>query len=374
MSDRDNKTSVPFNTIASQWKEIENEALKSIQGIFDTSAYCLGYEVAAFENEIAEYLGVAHAVAVNSGTSALHLAVIAANISAGDEVLVPAHTFIATLWGVMYANAKPILCDVDAASGTIDLNDAERRMTSKCRAIIPVHLYGQPANMDAVKRFAKKHRLAVIEDNAQAIGARWDGRMLGAIGDFGCFSFYPGKNLGAAGEGGLVTATDAATAARLRSLRHHSQSQRYLHSEIGFNYRMDGVQAAVLRHKLRRLDIWTGRRRDLAERYLRSLAHLPLELPRMVHQDHVWHLFVVRTRNRDELRDYLKNADIETGLHYPVPLHRQPALAHLNVDLNSFPHADRWASEGLSLPLFYGMTDQQLDHVVDATDRFFNGR
>ena len=203
---------VPFNNISLQWAEIGSEAQQSIKRIFETSAYCLGYEVDELEKEIAKYLGAAHAVAVNSGTSALHLAVVAANIGAGDEVLVPAHTFIATCWGVMYAKAKPVLCDVDAASGTIDLEDAERRITRQCRAIIPVHLYGQPANMDVVKRFAAKHRLVVIEDNAQAIGARWNGIMLGAIGDFGCFSFYPGKNLGAAGEGGLVTTADAAVA------------------------------------------------------------------------------------------------------------------------------------------------------------------
>ena len=374
MSQHGSKYSIPFNNIASQWAEIEREAMQSILRIFESSAYCLGYEVEAFEKEIADYLGVSHAVAVNSGTSALHLAVIAANIGADDEVLVPAHTFIATLWGVMYAKAEPILCDVDAVSGTIDLEDAERRITPKCRAIIPVHLYGQPANMDEVKRFAKRHRLSVIEDNAQAIGARWNGKMLGAIGDFGCFSFYPGKNLGAAGEGGLVTATDAAAAARLRSLRNHGQSQRYLHGEVGYNYRMEGLQAAVLRHKLRRLDFWTVRRRELANQYLKCLEHLPLELPQVIHHDHVWHLFVVRTQKRDELRDYLHVAKIETGLHYPVPLHRQPALGHLRIDRTSFPNADRWASEGLSLPLFYGMSDKELHHVVGVIERFFDGQ
>jgi dTDP-4-amino-4,6-dideoxygalactose transaminase len=365
------KPLVPFNNISLQWCEIADEAQRSMNAIFKSSSYCLGPEVDAFEQEICDYLGCTHAIAVNSGTSAIHLAVVAANIKDGDEVLMPAHTFIATCWGTIYANAKPVLCDVDPATGTIDLEDAERRVSPKCRAIIAVHLYGQPSNMDAVQRFAVKHKLVVIEDNAQAIGARWNGNMLGAIGHFGCLSFYPGKNLGAAGEGGLVTTSDAAAAARLRSLRNHAQSQRYVHAELGYNYRMDGLQAAVLRHKLRRLNQWTKVRRDLAERYLRGLADLPLTLPSVVNQDHVWHLFVVRTRQRDALREHLGREAVETGLHYPVPLHRQPALAYLNADRKSFPNSDRWANEGLSLPLFYGMTDRQIRHVIAAVTKFF---
>ena len=366
-------TAIPFNDITFQWREIADDCYRDFGRVFERSTYSHGPEVEAFERDFATYLGTEHAVGVNSGTSALHLATVAANIGAGDEVLVPAHTFIATVWGLIYSGAVPVLCDVDAATGTIDVADAERRVTPKTRAIIPVHLYGQPADMAAVAKIADRHGLTVIEDNAQSVGAHWNGRALGALGHLGCFSFYPGKNLGAAGEGGLVATADAALAARLRLLRNHGQAERYVHSEVGFNYRMDGLQGVVLRHKLRRLDAWTQRRRELATRYSEGLANAPLALPQIVHQDHVWHLYVVRTQQRDALREHLRKVGIETGLHYPIPLHRQPCLASLDVDRSSFPQADRWANEGLSLPLFYGMTEAQVDRVVGAVRDFFAG-
>jgi dTDP-4-amino-4,6-dideoxygalactose transaminase len=362
---------VPFNDLAIQWREIAGAVRAEYEEVFERSAFCLGPHVDRFEQEIADYLGVSHAVAVNSGTSALHLAVVASGLGPGDEVLVPAHTFIATLWGPLYAGATPILCDVEDATGNIDVADAERRVTARTRAIIPVHLYGQPADMDAVSALAERHNLVVIEDAAQAIGARWRGRAAGTIGRFGCFSFYPGKNLGAAGEGGLVTAHGDADAERLRSLRSHGQSERYIHTEIGFNYRMDGLQAAVLRHKLRRLERWTARRRELGDRYRQALTDLPLVVPKVHHEDHVWHLFVVRTPLRDALRERLTEAGIETGLHYPVPNHRQPCLQHLAMERQSFPVSERWAGQGLSLPLFYGMTDAQQCRVVEAVREFF---
>jgi dTDP-4-amino-4,6-dideoxygalactose transaminase len=297
--------------------------------------------------------------------------VLAAGIGPNDEVLVPAHTFIATAWGPLYAGATPVFCDVDETTGTIDVADAARRVTPRTKGIIPVHLYGQPANMDAVADLADRYGLHVIEDNAQAVGACWNKRALGTLGLFGCFSFYPGKNLGGAGEGGLVVTAAEALAQRLRSLRSHGESQRYVHQEIGFNYRMDGLQAAVLRQKLRRLDAWTTRRRALAEMLRSGLRGLPLEVPGVHHQDHVWHLFVIRTPFRDELREYLRRANIETGLHYPIPNHRQPCFAHLAMDRESFPNADRWAREGLSLPLFYGMTDLQTQRVIETIRDFF---
>lgn len=364
---------IPFNDITFQWREIANDVYRDFGRVFERSSYSHGPEVEAFERDFATYLGTEHAVGVNSGTSALHLAIVAANIGAGDEVLVPAHTFIATIWGLIYSGAVPILCDVDTATGTINVADAERRVTSKTRAIIPVHLYGQAADMAAVAKLADCYGLMVIEDNAQSVGAHWNGRALGALGHLGCFSFYPGKNLGAAGEGGLVATADAALAARLRLLRNHGQAERYVHSEIGFNYRMDGLQGVVLRHKLCRLDAWTQRRRVLAKHYAKGLANLPLELPQVVHEDHVWHLYVVRTPRRDALREHLRRAEIETGLHYPIPLHRQPCLANFDIDRSSFPEADRWANEGLSLPLFYGMTEVQVDRVVETVRDFFAG-
>ena len=363
---------VPFNDLAIQWREVEHDVRKEFEEVFASSAFSGGPFVERFEREIADYLEAKHAIAVNSGTDALHLAALAANLGPGDEVLVPAHTFIATLWAPLYVGATPVLCDVDEDTGTIDLADAARRVTARTKAIIPVHLYGQPADMDEVEAFAKKHGLTVIEDNAQAIGARWNGHSLGTIAPLGCFSFYPGKNLGAAGEGGLVTTNDDAMAKRIRALRNHGQSERYLHVEIGYNYRMDGLQAVVLRHKLKRIDSWTERRKVLAKRLSDGLAGLPLKVPAIRNRDHVWHLFVVRTPKRDELRSFLQANGIESGMHYPVPCHRQPCLKHLSMDRDSYPRSDQWANEGVSLPLFYGMTDAQADQVAGAVRKFFH--
>jgi dTDP-4-amino-4,6-dideoxygalactose transaminase len=362
---------VPFNDLAIQWREVAEEVRSEFEEVFQRSAFSHGPYVERFERDIAGYLGVPHAMALNSGTSALHLAVLAAGLGPGDEVLVPAHTFIATLWGPLYAGATPVLCEVEEATGNIDVADAERRISPRTRAIIPVHLYGQPADMDAISALAQRYDLVVIEDTAQAIGARWRGRAAGTIGRFGCFSFYPGKNLGAAGEGGLITAHTDTDAERLRSLRNHGQSERYIHTEIGYNYRMDGLQAVVLRHKLRRLDRWTARRRELADRYCQGLAGLPLMLPAVRYEDHVWHLFVVRTVQRDALREWLSAAGVETGLHYPVPNHQQPCLQHLDLGAQSFPVSEAWARQGLSLPLFYGMTDAQVNRVVETVREFF---
>jgi dTDP-4-amino-4,6-dideoxygalactose transaminase len=363
---------VPFNDLSIQWNEIAEDVRHDFEDIFSTSAFSLGPYAEKFERHIASYLGTKHAIGVNSGTSALHLAVLAAGIGPGDEVLVPSHTFIATAWGPIYAGAAPVFCDVDHATGTIDLRDAELRVTSRTKAVIPVHLYGQPASMDQVSKFARRHALTIIEDNAQAVGARWNGRALGTIGQLGCFSFYPGKNLGAAGEGGLVVTDDDELAAKMRSLRSHGQRERYIHQDIGFNYRIDGLQAAVLDQKLRHIDRWTARRRAIADTYLAGLKGLDLDLPYIVNQDHVWHLFVVRTPRRDELRHCLTGLDIETGLHYPVPCHRQPCLKHMKIDRDSFPNSDAWATRGLTLPLFYGMTDEQVQRVIGAVRDFFD--
>lgn len=363
---------VPFNDLALQWRQIAADVRRDIETVFETSAFCLGPQVEAFERDVAAYLDVPHAIGVSSGTAALHLAMVAADIGPGDEVLVPSHTFIATIWCVLYVGATPVLCDVDALTGTLDARDAERRITARTRAIIPVHLYGQPAEMDQLVDLARRHNLILVEDAAQSIGARWNGQATGTFGAFGCYSFYPGKNLGAAGEGGMIVTADAKAAARLRALRVHAQSERHVHNELGFNYRMDGLQGVVLRHKLRHLDLWTSERKELANRYGSGLRGLALELPTISHQDHVWHLYVVRTPRRDAVRAHLLKAGIETGLHYPVPCHRQPCLDHLAIDRHSFPHSDRWASESLSLPLFNGMTEAQLHLVVESARSFFD--
>jgi dTDP-4-amino-4,6-dideoxygalactose transaminase len=362
---------VPFADLSHQWNPIAAEAMAELRQLFSDSAFSLGPWVDRFEQSVAAYLGTPHAIGVNSGTSALHLALIAAGIGPGDEVLLPSHTFIATAWAVLYVGATPVLCDVEEDSGTIDIADAERRLSSATKAIVPVHLYGQPADMAAVESLAQRHGLTVIEDAAQAIGATYDGRRAGTIGKFGCFSFYPAKNLGAAGEAGLVVTSDGAAAARMKALRHHAQSERYVHTEIGFNYRMEGVQGLVLGHKLRLLPGWIEERKALANAYSERLANVPLALPRIAHKDHVFHLYVVRTPERDALRAFLQERGIETGLHYPVPLHRQPCFGSLNLDRSSFPVSDRYASECLSLPLFTGMDEAQLHYVCDGVLAYY---
>jgi dTDP-4-amino-4,6-dideoxygalactose transaminase len=365
---------VPFNDLSIQWRAIADDVRRDFERIFADSTYCLGPACEAFEEEIAAWLGARYAIGVSSGTAALHLAAVVAGLGPGDEVLVPANTFIGSVWGAMYVGATPVLCDVHRATGTIDLKDARSHVTARTKAIIPVHLYGQPADMDGVMALAAEHDLVVIEDAAQSIGASWGGRMTGTIGHLGCISFYPGKNLGAAGEGGLVVTDDAALAQRLRSLRNHGQRERYVHADLGFNYRMDGLQAVVLRHKLKLLAGWTSERKSLAEVYDRTLTELPLELPKVVNQDHVWHLYVVRTPYREALRNHLQARGIETGLHYPVPLHRQPCLARFASARLDFAETDRWANEGLTLPLFIGMKSGQQRHVVTAICEFFSKR
>lgn len=361
---------VPFADLAAQWREIAEDIRPEIEALFESSAFCLGPAVEKFERAFADYLGVEHVVGVNSGTSALHLAMIAANIGPGDRVLIPAQTFIATAWAVLYVGAEPVLCDVEPDTGVIDVADAERRIDGRVKAIVPVHLFGQAADMSAVVALAERHGLTVIEDAAQAHGASVDGRRVGGFGRFAGFSFYPGKNLGAAGEAGAVVAADAADAERLRALRNHAQRARYLHAELGFNYRMEGLQGLVLRHKLARLEAWTARRRQIAQAYLDGLDGLPLELPREVRGRHVYHLFVVRTPRRDALMAALNEAGVQTGLHYPAPLNRQPALARWVADPDAYPQADRWANHGLSLPLHAAMTDEQVACVIDAARAF----
>lgn len=363
-------TRVPFADLSLQWEIVKGDVLPDLQHLFESSAYVLGPGVDGFEKRFAEYIGVRHAIGVNSGTSALHLAMIAAGIGPGDKVLLPSHTFVATAWSVAYVGAEPVLCDVDERTGTIDVADAERRMSAGVKAIVPVHLYGQPANLRAIQAFAEKHGLTVIEDAAQAHGAMYAGKRIGTHGRFACFSFYPGKNLGAPGEAGAVCTNNDAAAQRIRALRNHGQRERYIHTEIGFNYRMEGIQGLVLDHKLRRLDAWTDQRKHIAGRYLDGLRGLPLGLPDVVNDDHVYHLFVITTPRREALRAHLAENGIETGLHYPVPLHRQPCFEHIAMDRESYPVSDRYANQCLSLPVFVGMSDEQIDLVVEKVRGF----
>ena len=358
---------VPFMDLKAQFANLRDEVLPALEGVCADAAFILGARVAEFETAFADYVGVKHCVAVNSGTSALHLALLAAGVGPGDDVITVPMTFVATSWAISYCGAKPVFVDVDDVTYTMDPNQVEAKITPRTKAILPVHLYGQPAELGPLLDIGRRHGIPVIEDAAQAHGASYRGRPVGSLGESGCFSFYPGKNLGAFGEGGAVVTDDAALSQRMRMLRDHAQSTRYVHAEIGFNYRMDGLQGAVLGIKLKHLPGWTARRTDLAVRYRSRLAGLPLELPATgPNRTHVWHLFVVLHPERDRLRAMLADQNIQTGLHYPTPVHLQPAYAHLGYGPGDFPVTERVSRQCLSLPLFPEMTDEQQDATIDA--------
>ncbi len=358
---------VPMLDLRVQYSRVREELLRALQEVADSTTYVLGPKVAEFERAFAAYVGAKHCVGVNSGTSALHLALLGAAVGPGDEVITVPMTFIATSWAVSYVGATPVYVDVDPVTYTMDPEQVERRLTPRTKAILPVHLYGQTADLAPLLEISRRHGVPLIEDAAQAHGAEYRGRRAGTFGLAGCFSFYPGKNLGALGEGGAVVTDDDGIAARLRALRDHAQAQRYHHEELGFNYRMDALQGAVLGVKLRHLERWTEARRFLAERYRKHLANLPLQLPaERPGGRHVWHLFVALHPERDRVRRELEARGVQTGLHYPIPLHLQKAYAHLGHQEGDFPVAERVGRECLTLPLFPEMTIRQQDAVIAA--------
>jgi dTDP-4-amino-4,6-dideoxygalactose transaminase len=358
---------VPFLDLRAQVEAIGDEMTRAVLEVVHSATYVLGPKVAAFEKDFAAYVGACHCVGVNSGTSALHLALIGAGVGAGDEVITVPMTFIATSWAVSYVGARPVFVDVDPVTYTMDAEQVERRITPRTRAILPVHLYGQPADLKPLLEIGRRHGIPVIEDAAQAHGATYRGHGAGSFGQCGCFSFYPGKNLGAYGEAGAVVTNDSALAARLRALRDHAQAERYHHHELGFNYRMDAMQGAVLGVKLKYLPRWTQARRRLADRYLDLLAEAPLQLPTEApERRHVWHLFVVLHPERDRIRRELEARGVQSGMHYPIPLHLQKAYQHLGHRAGDFPVAERIGRECLTLPMFPDMTEAQQDWVVDA--------
>ena len=357
---------VPVLDLRAQYNRLRDEVLRALQEVADSTTYVLGPKVAEFEKAFAAHVGTRHCIGVNSGTSALHLALVGAGVGPGDEVITVPMTFIATSWGISYVGATPVFVDVDAVTYTMDVSQVERRITPRTRAILPVHLYGQPADLGPLLEIGARHGIPVIEDAAQAHGARYQGQGAGSLGQSGCFSFYPGKNLGACGEGGAVVTNDDRIAARLRALRDHGQTERYHHEEIGFNYRMDAFQGAVLSVKLKHLERWTEGRRLLAERYRKLLAGLPIQLPAEAPgRRHVWHLFVALHPERDRIRRELEARVIHTGLHYPIPLHLQKAYRHLGYGPGEFPVAERIGRECLTLPLFPEMTIRQQDAVIE---------
>jgi dTDP-4-amino-4,6-dideoxygalactose transaminase len=358
---------VPLIDLTRQYASIKNEIDAAIQQILDRGTFAAGQAVAAFENEFARYCGVRHCVCVNSGTSALHLAIIASGVQTGDEVITVPFTFIATAWAISYVGATPVFVDIEPDTCTIDPGKIACAIGPKTRAILPVHLYGQMADLEPIRDMCTKFGLALIEDAAQAHGAGYQGHRAGAYGNIGCFSFYPTKNLGAFGEAGAITTNDDEIANRIRHLRDHAQLQKYRHEELGYNYRMDEMQGAILTVKLRHLDKWNTARTSLAKYYLDHLSQNPVTLPTESPQRrHVWHQFVIRSPQRDRLRDELSKAAIATGLHYPIPLHLQPAYKHLGYRAGDFPAAEQSSKECLSLPMFPELKESEISRVCDA--------
>jgi len=361
---------IPFLDLKAAYASLKPEIDDAVARVLASGMYIGGTEVEAFEREFADYVGALHCVAVANGLEALQLALLAVGVQQGDEVVVPAHTFVATWLAVTQCGAIPVPVDVRADTCQLDPSRLEATITPRCRAIVPVHLYGIPADLDAILAEASARGIAVVEDAAQAHGTTYRGRRIGAHGDTATWSFYPGKNLGAFGDAGAVTTDDPGLAARLRRLRNYGSSVRYVHEERGFNSRLDPLQAAILRVKLAHLDAWNARRREIAARYLRELAGADLVLPTVPEwAESSWHLFPVRHPRRDAFRDALAAAGVETLIHYPIPPHLQHAYADLGFARGAFPVAEAVADTVLSLPIGPAMTHAQVDAVVAAVRR-----
>lgn len=365
---------IPLVDLYRQHESIQDELKEAFAEILRNSSFIGGTWLERFEADFAEFCGSRFAVGVSSGTAALELALRACGIGRGDEVLVPALTFIATAASVSAVGATPVFVDVDPRFYTLDWRSAEARINPRTKAILPVHLYGQMADMNPIAELARRKNLILIEDAAQAQGAQYDGKAVGSWGRATGFSFYPAKNLGACGDAGAVITQDATVAQQIRLLRNHGSCQdKYRHEVVGYNHRLDALQAAVLAVKLRYLESWNESRRQIAAHYAQALAGLdltlPLERPR---SKHVYHLFIVRTPRRNELREALGQKGVDTGLHYPIPLHLQPAYRHLGHREGDFPIAEQLAREVISLPMFPGLTPPQVDYVAECLHEFFS--
>ena len=367
--------SVPFLDLKSQNGAVWAELRDTVESVVLEAQFILGPHVESFERSFAAFCGAKHCVGLNNGTTALHMGLLAFDIGPGDEVITTPHSWISTSWGIAYAGATPVFVDIDTRSYNLDPMLIEAAITPRTKAILPVHLYGQACDMTALRDICNRHNLRLIEDAAQAHGARHEGRTVGSIGDAGCFSFYPGKNLGAFGEAGAVTTDSDQIAARIRRLRDHAQDGRHNHVEIGYNTRMEGLQGAVLDGKLKHLPEWTRRRREHAEFYLQELEGVSgLALPHVADPlSHVWHLFVILVEERDQFRAALDKRGVATGLHYPTPIPYQPAFRHLKYERGQFPVTEDVMSRCVSLPMFPELTHEQREYVVAAIREVMGG-
>lgn len=363
---------IPFLDLKAQFKQIEHDVIPAVTEAMTNGAFIGGPQVTNFEEEFAAFCDSRYCVGVGSGTDALRFALMAAGVGQGDEVITVPNTFIATTEAISQVGAKPKFVDVKEDTCNIDPDKIEAHITSKTRAIIPVHLYGQIADMDAILKIAEKSNLAVIEDACQAHGALYKGKRAGSMGAAGCFSFYPGKNLGAFGEAGAVVTQDEQMAQKMRMIRDHGQEKKYHHQIEGFNGRLDAIQAAVLRIKLKHLPDWTESRRQNAARYNALLSQIPgVKTPTEADLvESVYHLYVIHVDNRDDLQKFLMNKGIATGLHYPLPLHLQPAYKHLEYPKGAFPIAENSAARLLSLPMFPELTNEQIEYIAKSIKEF----
>jgi dTDP-4-amino-4,6-dideoxygalactose transaminase len=358
---------IPLVDLKAQYRAIRDEVDVAIRGVLDSCQFALGSEVESFEKEFAAYCNVSDAIGVNSGTSALHLALLAADVGPGDEVITVPFTFVATAAAIHYTGATPIYVDIDPNTFCMDPNELEAAITAKTRAIVPVHLYGHPADMEPINKIARERGLVVIEDAAQAHGAEYRGRRVGSLASMACFSFYPGKNLGAYGEGGLVATDNPEYAKRIRMLREWGAEQKYHHVLKGYNYRMEAIQGAILRVKLRHLEKWTEARRLIARRYDQAFSASFVITPQPSEESrHVYHIYAIRSPDRAQWQQALTAKGVQTGIHYPIPVHLQPAYSERRWRKGDMPHTEKAADEVLSLPMFPELEEAQQDEVVAA--------
>lgn len=364
-------TIVPFGDLSREFDAFGGEVLSAVTATLSAGRFILGDRLRSFEKAFADYCGARRAVGVGSGTEALHLALIAVGVRPGDEVVTVANTCVPTVSAISFAGATPVLVDIDPVSYTMDPNALESALTPRTRAIVPVHLYGQAADLDPLVAVARRHRIAVVEDCAQAHGTLYKGRHVGTFGDCGAFSFYPSKNLGAYGDAGAVVSNNEDLADKIIMLRNYGERERYHHTIKGFNSRLDDLQAAILSLKLPYLDAWNDRRREIADQYRTLIKNphvtLPLEL---LYGKHVYHLFAIRSRHRDRLQSHLKQRGIQTLIHYPIPIHLQQSYADLGNQRGSFPRSESHADEELSLPMFPSLTDSEVRQVCAAVNNF----
>ncbi len=361
---------IPFLDLHKQYHSIEDEINKAVDRVLKKQFFILGDETESFEAELAKYLGVKYAVGLNSGTDALEFCLRALGIGKGDEVITPANSYIATSLAISYVGAKPILVDCDPKTYQIDVSMIKKRITKKTKAILPVHLYGAPCEIDAIMKLAKKHSLFVIEDTAQAIGATLNGKKLGTFGDVNAFSFYPGKNLGAYGDAGAITTNNKKTYEKVLFLRNYGQTKKYHHVTFGRNSRLDELQSAVLRVKLKHVDAWNKKRNILAKEYKKRLVNISTQviLPGGTSN---YHLFVIETPKRNALQAYLKQKGIHTLIHYPIPIHLQKAYKDMNYKKGSFPQSEKLARSVLSIPMYPELTKNEVEHISETVRNFF---